>query len=53
VNFDIGIVHNINLSAGDSASFTSNFVVIPVPEPTTGLLISLGLAALALRCRQP
>ena len=39
------------LSGNDSASFTSNFVVVPVPEPGSGLLLAFGLGVLALRRR--
>lgn len=44
---DIGITLRFALSAGDSASFTSVFDVIPVPEPSVALLLGGGLAALA------
>ena len=44
---DIGIRLSFTLTAGDSASFTSRFEV--VPEPTTGALIGIGLLALAIR----
>ncbi|HOB74670.1 MAG TPA: PEP-CTERM sorting domain-containing protein [Phycisphaerae bacterium] len=45
----IGIQLQFTLSPGDSASFTSVFVVEPVPEPTTMAL--LGLVSLAM-CRR-
>ena len=45
----IGLVLRFDLTAGDSASFTANFDVQPVPEPGTALLVGLGLAGLALR----
>lgn len=46
-NTTIGLTLRFNLSAGDSASFTSVFEVLPVPEPGTALLLGLGLASLA------
>jgi hypothetical protein len=51
-NASIGIRLDFTLTPGDSASFTSNFFVIPVPEPGTGLLLAFGLGALALRRRR-
>jgi hypothetical protein len=47
----IGIQLDFNLTGLDSASFTSNHVVQPVPEPQTGALVAMGLALLALRRR--
>ena len=47
----IGIRLDFTLTPGDSASFTSNFVVV-VPEPSTALLMGLGLGLMALRRRQ-
>ena len=47
----IGIVLDFTLTGNDSASFTSNHVVVPVPEPQTGALFAMGLALLALRRR--
>lgn len=44
---DIGIELRFTLSAGDSASFTSVFDVIPLPEPGVTSLLGLGLALLA------
>ena len=48
----IGIQYRFNLTAGDSASFTSNFVVQVVPEPAAGALFALGLGGLALVSRR-
>src|SRR5262249_4934090 len=47
----IGIQLDFTLTGFDSASFTSNQVVQPVPEPETGALVGLGLVLLALRRR--
>lgn len=46
---DIGIELRFELSAGDSASFTSVFDVIPIPEPNTAGLVGLGLMVFAVR----
>ncbi|MEN8160329.1 MAG: hypothetical protein ABFS41_09690 [Myxococcota bacterium] len=46
---DIGIELRFTLSAGDSASFTSVFDVIPLPEPGVASLVFLGLVALVAR----
>src|SRR5213593_1243644 len=43
----IGIRLDFSLTAGDKASFTSNNVVQPVPEPGTAALLGLGLVFLA------
>lgn len=47
----IGIKLDFLLTGFDSASITSNHVVVPVPEPQTALLMGLGLAFLASRRR--
>jgi hypothetical protein len=49
---DIAIQLKFTLTPGDLASFTSIFVVEPIPEPTTIGLVSLGLAGLALAGRR-
>ena len=46
----IGIRLDFNLTAFDSASFTSNHVVI-APEPQTAALVAIGLALIAMRRR--
>jgi hypothetical protein len=50
---DIGIRLKFTLTPGDSASFTSNFVVLPIPEPGTAILLGLGLGWLGLCQRRP
>jgi hypothetical protein len=40
------------LTPGDSASFTSRFEVIPVPEPMTALMLAGGLVGLAMAGRR-
>ena len=47
----IGIRLDFTLTAFDRASFTSNHVVNPVPEPAAGALVAFGLAMLAMRRR--
>jgi hypothetical protein len=48
----IGIELDFWLTPGDSASFTSNFVVVPILEPGTAALFVLGRVALGLRRRR-
>jgi PEP-CTERM motif len=48
----IGIKIDFVLTPGDSASFTSNFVVQPIPEPATAALFALGLGGLAAAGRK-
>ena len=48
---NIGIMLDFILTPGDSASFTSNFVVV-VPEPSTALTVGLGLVGLAIAGRR-
>jgi hypothetical protein len=43
----IGIQYDFNLTSQDSASFTGVFVTQPVPEPSTALLVGLGLVIVA------
>jgi hypothetical protein len=52
VNNHIRIRLDFLLTPGDSASFTSNFVVLPIPEPGTAALLAFGLVGLALRRRR-
>lgn len=47
----IGLEVRFDLTAGDTASFTSVFDVQPIPEPGTALLLGLGLVGLAARSR--
>lgn len=48
----IGITHAFNLTAHDTATFNSTFVVEPIPEPATVLLMGLGCAGLAVIARR-
>jgi hypothetical protein len=47
VNTSIGITLRLQVTAGDTATFSSNFVALPVPEPTTLVLGLSGLTGLA------
>lgn len=47
----IGITHRFNLSSQDQATFNSTFIVQPVPEPTTALLLGFGLVAMGVARR--
>jgi hypothetical protein len=49
---NIGIKIDFVLTPGDSASFTTNFVVVPIPEPATAALFGLGLGGLAAAGRK-
>lgn len=44
----MGIQLTFTLTPGDSASFTSRFEVVPIPEPMTALMLGGGLVGLAL-----
>lgn len=48
----IGLRIDFLLTGQDQASFTSNFVVVPVPEPGTAALLGLGLLVFAIRARR-
>jgi hypothetical protein len=47
VTSTIGIRYDFNLTNQDQASFTANFRVEPVPEPSTAAILGIGLALLA------
>lgn len=49
---NIGIQLDFILTPSDSASFTSNFVVVAAPEPPMAALLGLGLAGLVLVTRR-
>jgi len=48
----IGITHNFSLTPGDSIAVTSFFIVVAVPEPSSALLLGVGLPALLIRRRR-
>jgi hypothetical protein len=48
----MGITVSFELSPGDSASVTSVFNIIPIPEPSTALTVGLGLLGLAIAGRR-
>jgi hypothetical protein len=48
VSTNIKLMYDFNLTGGDSASFTGVFVVEPIPEPSTALLLGLGLGLVGL-----
>jgi hypothetical protein len=48
----MGITVQFQLSPGDSASVTSVFNIIPVPEPMTAVTFGLGLVGLAIAGRR-
>ena len=51
VTTSIGIQNKFSLSGGDSIASTNAFIVEVIPEPSTALLLGVGLAALAARRR--
>jgi hypothetical protein len=48
----MGITVQFELSPGDSASVTSVFNIIPIPEPSTAVTLGLGLVGLAIAGRR-
>lgn len=44
----IGITNRFNLSSLDQATWNSTFIVEPIPEPGTGILLGLGLLAVGV-----
>jgi hypothetical protein len=48
----MGITVQFELSPGDSASVTSVFNIIPVPEPSSAVIFGLGLVGLAIAGRR-
>jgi hypothetical protein len=48
----IGIKYDFTLTSQDAASFTGVLKVEPIPEPTTAVLMGLGLLALGLAARR-
>lgn len=48
----IGIQHTFSLTAGDRATFDSTFHLIPVPEPGTLALATIGLAGIGIMGRR-
>lgn len=53
VSTSMAIQLRFTLTPGDSASFTSRFEVIPIPEPVTAFLLGAGLLGLGALARKP